>query len=149
MDETRRRTLCASLERELAEESARRHFGPRQRLDWLARHLELYVGRFSVLATRADISLRSLLESDTLTAVEAAADAVRAELRGAPMLGPVEADRWRSLEALVVDVRRFGDRQLVVDLKTAVGAWRAALERSLPERGLPGSGPDAPRVNSI
>lgn len=148
MDGTRRRTLCASLERELAEESARRHFNPRQRLDWLARHLELYVGRFTVLAGRADISLHSLLESDALTAVEAATDAVRAELQSAPTLGPTAADRWRSLEALVADLRQFGDRQLAIELKGAVSAWRAALERSQPERGLTQGAPDAPRISS-
>lgn len=148
MDVSRRRTLCASLERELAEESARRHFGPRQRLDWLARHLELYVGRFSVLASRADVSLRSLLESDTLTAVEAATDAVRAELQSAPALGPTVAERWTALEAIVADLRRFGDRQLAIDLKSAVSTWRAALEGAL-EHSLPTSSPDGPRITTF
>ena len=56
-------------------------------------------------------------------------------------------ERWTALEALVADLRRFGDPQIAIDLKSAVGSWRAALEQT-GERVLPTPPPDVPRVGT-
>lgn len=125
-DDARRRTLRESLERTLAAEVERRRMTPRERLDWLANHLQVYAGRVSSLAARADTSMRTLVTSDLFTSVEAGVDAVRAELQHGAAPSTL-GTRLVPIEEMVAEVRRSGDRENATDLRRMVVAWREAL----------------------
>ena len=137
-DDARRRQLRESLERALAAEIERRRMTPRERLDWLANHVQVYAGRVSSLAARADTSMKTLIASDLFTSVESAADAVRVELQRGDAPSPLSA-RWTPIEVALADVRRRGDREQAVDLRRMVVGWREALAAAMwaPPADLP------------
>ena len=99
---------------------------PRERLDWLANHVQVYAGRISSLAGRADTSMKTLVSSDLFTSVEAAADGVRVELQRGDAPSSIGA-RWTPIEVTIAEVRRRGDREQAVDLRRMVVGWREAL----------------------
>lgn len=98
----------------------------RERLDWLANHLQVYAGRVSALAARADTSMRTLVASDLFTSVEAGADAVAAELRSGGAPGTLRA-RWLTVDEHIAELRRSSDREEATELRHVVAAWREAL----------------------
>src|SRR5512146_812974 len=120
-DDPRRRQLRESLERALAAEVERRRMTPRERLDWLANHLQVYAGRVSSLAARADTSMRTLVSSDLFTSVEAGVDAVRGELQHGAAPSTL-GTRLVPIEEMVAEVRRSSDRESATDLRGMVVA---------------------------